>query len=167
MSPFENPWVRFSLSGTLILLFGVVDGVARRAAGRTPHPVPAPPWTHTVVFVSLTAFYALIGPTGGAFVEGLGNLAGIGAALAAMTLRLGTRRGAVRVRQPAAVARLLFYAALPAAVGTPWGWAVFTLPALVTSAWCAVREDRVLLERLGEEHRARMRGSHRWVPGVW
>jgi protein-S-isoprenylcysteine O-methyltransferase Ste14 len=164
---FENPWVRFSISGTLILIFGLVDAASRRARPASHSPVPVPAWIRTLIFVSLTAFYALIGPTGGALAGGLGNLLGILAAFGAMAVRHATRLGSARLRQPATAARLLFYAALPAAVGTPWGWLVFTVPALAASAWWAVREDRLLEARLGEDHRARMRGTHRWIPGVW
>ncbi len=164
----DNPWVRFSLSGTLILCFGVVDLLARRAGHtRVPAAVPAPAWTRTVVAVSLTAFYALIGPTGGSLAGGWGNALGVAGVLAALLARWRSRHGTARVRQPATAARVLFYAALPAALGVPWGWLVFTLPALATSAWCAMREDRVLLATLGEPHRARMAGTYRWVPGVW
>jgi hypothetical protein len=165
---FENALLRFALSGTLITLYAVADLLARRH-GRDPRPlrVRSPRWLHPVIFVSVTAFYVLIRPTGGALLDGWGNVAGIALALAACTVRWFTRRGGTRVRYPEVAARMLFYVALPLAVGVPWGWIVLTLPACVVSAWATVREDRIQAEIAGTSYRKRMALTARWVPRIW
>jgi hypothetical protein len=94
-------------------------------------------------------------------------MVGIVLALAAALLRWLTRAGVPAVRYPATASRALFYIALPLAVGVPLGWLVLTVPACLTSAWCTWREDRQRLITHGLQHRRRMRGSARWVPGVW
>ncbi len=167
-SLFDLPWVRFATSGTLIGLYALADWTARRFTRRDPGPpIHAPPWVHGCVVVSVLAFYALIGARGGSLAGGWGNGAGVAAALGAMALRVGLRDGTRRVRYPATAARLLFYAALPPAVGVTLGWAVLTLPAFALSAYCSLREDRLLASLLGETFRKRLATSYRWIPGIW
>jgi hypothetical protein len=155
---FERPLWRFATSGTLITLYLVADLVARRRprVWRTPH---GPRWVHLLVAVSVTAFYVLIGPTGGPLLGGLGNL--IGGALAALAIAL---RFSSRVRYPEMAGRTLLYIALPLATGVPLGWLVLSLPACVTSYVCARRADRMLHGDLGP---ARSLPPHRVIPGIW
>lgn len=163
---FDSALFRFALSGTLIGLYGLVDALARRGGIREAEHA-GPRWVHPAIFASITMFYLLIRPFGGPIAGGAGNLAGALLAIVAMGLRWRVRSGSARVRYPAAATRMLFYFALPLAVGVPLGWVVLTLPAWALSAWLAVREDRL---RLGAE-RAGARGtgvpSARWVPGIW
>lgn len=168
MIPFDQAIVRFATSGTLLLLYGVCEGVARRGGSRPDRPgVPPPRWLKPASFVAIGAFYLLIAPTGGAIAGGLGNLAGILLAVTATLLRLAVRNGVAGLRHPVVAVRLLFYAALPLAVGVPWGWLALTAPALIMSAHCSLREDRLLAERLGGPYRELMARTHRWVPGMW
>ena len=168
MIPFDQAIVRFATCGTLLLLYGLAETVARRGDPGPDRPgVPPPRWLKPASFVVIGAFYLLIAPTGGAIAGGLGNLAGLALAGAATVLRLAVRRGVEGVRHPVVAVRMLFYAALPLAVGVPWGWAVLTAPALVMSAHCSIREDRLLAERLGAPYRELMARTHRWVPGMW
>lgn len=164
---FDSALVRFGVSGTLIALYGVADALSRRRGGVSKHAESANPrWVHVVIFASITLYYALIQPFGGAVAGGFGNALGIALALLAMALRWGVRRGARAVRYPAMGTRMLFYFALPLAVGVPLGWLALTVPACGLSAWLAMREDR---RRLGEGDaaRAQLAGSARWIPGVW
>lgn len=151
--------LRYGLSGSLITLYLVADLLARRARGprRTPHP---PGWLHPLVFVSVTAFYLLIGPLGGALWGGTGNLAGIALVLAACVLRFS--RG---VRYPELGARGLLYVALPLAVGVPWGWLALSLPAGVASVLVTRRADRLLAESPGFD--PAMLPARRVLPGIW
>lgn len=165
---FDEPFVRFGVSGTLIGLYGLVEHAARRRSHdpmRTP--VGTPRALIVVVFACILGFYALIRPYGGPIAGGSGNLAGIALAFLAMALRLQLAGRAVRVRMPDVAARLAFYAVLPLAVGVPLGWLVLTLPAIATSVWACLREDRLQLERHGEAWRERMRATSRLLPGVW
>lgn len=165
---FEWDLFRFGTSGTLIGLYGAVDHAARRS-GSDPmrSRVKAPRWLAPIAFCSVLAFYLTIRPYGGAWAGGAGNLAGIALALAAMAMRWRTRRGIASLRQPDVAARVLFYAALPAAVGSALGWLVLTLPALAMSAWWCAREDALLLGVHGEAWQQRMKTSARWLPGIW
>jgi len=166
--PFDDALVRFATSGTLLLLYGVSELIARRHGSQADRPgVPPPRWLKPASMVAIGAFYLLIGPTGGAIAGGWGNLAGIAWAGGVTLLRLAVRRGIPGLRHPVVAVRLLFYAALPLAVGVPWGWGVLTAPALVMSAHCSLREDRLLAERLGAPYRELMTRTHRWVPGMW
>jgi hypothetical protein len=128
MLDFDNELLRFGTCGTLIALYGLADGIARRRERGAPAGA-RPRWVKVVIFVSLLGFYALIGPTGGPLLDGLGNAAGLALALLAMGLRLASGAGRGRDLAP----RLLFYLALPAAIGVPWGWLAFTLPAWAAS----------------------------------
>lgn len=160
---FETPLFRFGLSGTLIALYGVADMLARRSAGVSKHAEAASPrWVHPVIFASITAYYFLIRPLGGPIAGGSGNLLGIALALTAMALRWKMRRGSQAVRYPAMATRMLFYFALPLAVGVPYGWLALTLPACLLSGWLALREDR----RRFSVHPV-LQPAARWVPGVW
>lgn len=165
---FDSALFRFGVSGTLILFYSLADTFARRSAGVGRHAEHASPrWVHPAIFVSITAYYCLIKPFGGPIAGGLGNALGIALVFAAMALRWKVRRGAANVRYPATATRMLFYFALPLAVGVPLGWIALTLPACVLSAWLVVREDQ---RRVGEDEaraRAWMAASARWVPGVW
>lgn len=168
MSLFDDAIFRFGTSGTLLLCYGVAEGLARRGGSGADRPgVPPPRWLKLGSFVAITAFYLLIGPTGGALAGGWGNMAGIALAALAMVLRFAVRRGVASLRHPTVGVRMLFYAALPLAVGVPWGWLALTLPALVMSARCSVREDYILAERLGAPYAAVMARTHRWLPGMW
>ncbi|HKQ57060.1 MAG TPA: hypothetical protein VJY35_04260 [Candidatus Eisenbacteria bacterium] len=165
---FDQAMIRFATSGTLLLLYGIAETLARRGGTPSDRPgVPPPRWLKPASFVAITAFYLLIAPTGGALLGGWGNAVGVALAGAAMGLRFAVRRGVPSLRHPTVGVRMLFYAALPLAVGVPWGWLVLTAPALVMSAWCSVREDRVLADRLGAPYAELMSRTHRWVPGMW
>ena len=154
----ESAATRYSISGTLITLYMLAELLARRR--RPAHGVPPPRWVHPVVGASLTAFYLLIGPTGGALLGGGGNLAGLAFAFAACGLRF-----ARDVRYPEIAGRCLLYVALPLAAGTPWGLLALSLPACATSIACARRADRLL----AVEGRAAGPGlpAYRFVPGIW
>jgi protein-S-isoprenylcysteine O-methyltransferase Ste14 len=165
---FENDLIRFGTCGTLIALYGVVDRIARRSGGETLRSGVRPPRALAIiVFVSVLAFYLLIRPYGGALANGWGNWGGIALAMVAMLVRWTTRHGVHRVRQPDIAARMLFYAALPLAVGALGGWLVLTLPAIATSAWWCLREDRLLAAQLGDTWRERVATSAHWAPGLW
>jgi len=71
------------------------------------------------------------------------------------------------VRQPDVAARVLFYLALPLAVGDAWGWITLTLPAVVASAACCRREDRLLSARHGDAWSMRVAATAHWLPRVW
>jgi hypothetical protein len=158
MAFFDLALVRFGVSGTLILLYGIADHLARhRAPGA---PVPSPRWLKPLIFLSISAFYLLIGPTGGALLGGWGNLAGIGLVGVAAIYR-----HVAVVRYPGVAARGLFYAALPLAVGVPWGWIALTVPAWVASLVCCVRAEKVAGAASPAEAIANRR--FRLVPGVW
>ena len=168
MTVFDLAMVRFATCGTLLLCYGVVEALARRGGSGSDRPgVPPPLWLKPASLVAITAFYLLIAPAGSALAGGWGNLVGIALVGAAMVLRFAVRRGVASLRHPTVAVRMLFYAALPLAVGVPWGWPVLTLPALVMSAYCSVREDRILARRLGASYADLMSRTHRWVPGMW
>jgi len=165
---FDSSLVRFGITGTLISLYAAADHVARRAGGDPLRAGVRPPrWLAAVTFACVLAFYAGIQPQGGAWAGGVANLAGIALAGFAMVLRWRARRPLARLRQPDVAARMLFYAALPLAVGVASGWLTLSLPAIALSAWWCRREDALLVGRHGEAWRARMASSARWVPGVW
>ncbi|MEO5619252.1 MAG: hypothetical protein ABIS67_15895 [Candidatus Eisenbacteria bacterium] len=155
----DNPIFRFSLSGTLILIYMLADQWVRRRRPRRAR-LKAPRWMHPLIFVSLTAYYALIGPTGGPLAGGLGNLAGVLLAVAAMTLRC-----AAPVRYPDLSARSLFYIALPIAVGVPWGLIALSLPACAASVYACQRAERLAAAGGGEPAIGQPR--FRMVPGIW
>ena len=164
---FDEPLVRFSTSGTLLLIYGLAEWRLRRAGYGHDRGVKPPGFLKIGIFVALTAFYALIGPTGGPIAGGWGNLAGIALALGAVGLRIAVRNGVAGLRHPVIAARLVFYSALPLAVGVPWGFLVFSLPAWVLWALCTRREDAILAERLGEPYRELMARTDRLIPRVW
>lgn len=164
---FESPVNRFIVSGSLITLYLAADVAARRSrsAGRAPEFVAPPPprWLHPLVVVAVCAYYALIGPTGGSLAGGWVNLGGV-----ALTTAAGALRFSRAVRFPALGARGLLYLALPAAVGTPWGWLVLSLPACAASVIvcrCADRAPHAL------DAAAPVAGAdlprYRLVPGIW
>lgn len=164
---FDNALVRFGISGTLIALYGVADSLARRRGEVSRHAEsPSPRWVHVAIFVSITLYYLLIKPFGGALAGGWGNALGIALVFAAMAIRWQVRRGVPAVRYPAMATRMLFYFALPLAVGVPLGWLALTAPACGVSAWLAMREDRRRLGE-GEAARAELAATARWIPGVW
>jgi hypothetical protein len=131
---FESDLVRFGTCGTLIALYGIANGFARRREALLhPDRAKLPLWLKLCFTASVLGFYLLIGPTGGPLLGGAGNVAGVALAVAAMAARV---RGVGRSRWGLphdAAARMMFYFALPAAVGTPWGWLALTLPACAAS----------------------------------
>lgn len=168
MLQFDAPMVRFGTSGTLILLYTLVDHASRRFGADPLRTRPkSPRWLGALVLVSITAFYLCIKPTGGALLGGTGNVAGILLCCAAMAARWAARRPLQHVRMPDVAARMAFYAALPLAVGTPLGWLLLSLPATLASAAVCAREDRLLLQNIGADYRERMGSSARWIPGVF
>ncbi|MBK7368948.1 MAG: hypothetical protein IPJ04_13885 [Candidatus Eisenbacteria bacterium] len=165
---FENDLFRFGTSGTLIALYGAVDHAARRAGGDPLRARVKPPrWLGAVIFTSVLVFYLTIRPSGGPWAGGLGNFAGIALAALAMAFRWATRGGIAALRQPEVASRMLFYVALPMAVGSAPGALALTLPAVIASAWCSRREDALLLAEHGTPWARRMATSARWVPGIW
>ena len=164
----EQPILRFAITGTLIMFYSATDHLSR-LAGRDPlrARVRQPRWVAPVIILFVLVFYSTIRPLGGPILHGWGNLAGILLAFAAMTLRWLHRSGAPNVRQPDVAARMLFYVALPFAAGVPSGLLTLTFPAAITSAWCCVREDRILSAELGDRWQQRMASTKRWVPGLW
>ena len=168
MSLFDEALWRFATSGTLLFFYGLAEHFARRGGSGADRPgVPPPAWLKPASLAAITGFYLLIGPTGSALADGWGNIAGIALAVMAMVLRFAVRRGVPSLRHPTVAVRMVFYTTLPLAVGVPWGWLALSAPALVMSAWCSVREDRILSERLGPAYAERMSRTHRWVPGMW
>jgi len=168
MTMFDDSLVRFGTSGTLILFYSLADHAARRVA---VDPLRArlrrPRWLAWLVLASITAYYLCIGPMGGSIANGYGNLLGIALCFFAMLLRWAMRFGHRRVRMPEVAARMMFYAALPLAVGVPMGWLALSVPAIASTAAVCVREDRLLLEELGETYAERMGSSARWIPGIF
>jgi protein-S-isoprenylcysteine O-methyltransferase Ste14 len=168
MPLFDQAMIRFGTSGTLLLLYGLTEALARSDGAGSDRPgIPPPRWLKPASLVAISAFYLLIAPAGSALAGGWGNLSGIALAALAIGLRLAVRRGVPSLRHPTVGVRMVFYAALPLAVGVPWGWLVLTGPALVMSAYCTVREDRLLCQRLGPAYVEVMARTHRWVPGMW
>ena len=160
---FDIALVRFGVSGTLIALYGAADALARRRAGVSRHAESVTPrWVHLAIFASITLYYVLIQPFGGALLAGWGNVAGIALVGVAMALRWTVRHGTRRLRYPAMATRMLFYFALPLAVGVPLGWLALTLPACALSAALALAEDRRRIAA-GTFPAA----TARWIPGVW
>ena len=139
---FDSLWWRYAWSGTLISLYGVVSWRASRLAPPGDPPVvPLPRAHHLVSLGSILVFYELIRHTGGSLWGGWGNIAGVLMVVAAAGYRWAVRRGQPGVRYPGTVARVLFDAALPLAVGTPWGWLALTAPAAVMAVWGFRREQ--------------------------
>ena len=168
MSIFDQSLVRFATSGTLILIYSVIDHAARRFGTQPPRArMQHPRWLATVFFASVTAFYLCIKPLGGALAGGYGNILGIALCVAAMWLRWQARVGVTSVRMPEVGARMAFYIALPLAVGVPMGWLALSAPAIVATAIVCKREDERLLAEFGEPYAARMAYSARWFPGVF
>lgn len=155
---FENSMVRFGVSGTLLFLYGLVDHAARRRAPQKPK-APSPRWVRPLIFVSITAYYLLIGPLGGPLLGGAGNLAGLALVLVAMGLRL-----AGPVRHPDLGGRAFFYVGLPIAVGVPWGLLALSLPAVAASLYVCHRADRL---QAAEPAPALAVARYRMVPGIW
>lgn len=165
---FEEPLVRFGLTGTLISVYGTVDLLARRQGGEPLRAtVKRPRWMGPLIFASVLLFYLTIRPQGGAWLDGWGNLAGVALALAAAGMRWLTRFGALSVRQPEVAARMLLYVSLPMSVGVASGALTLTLPAVAVSAWWCVREDRLLTEKHGQLWRERIAATAHWLPRVW
>jgi protein-S-isoprenylcysteine O-methyltransferase Ste14 len=152
---FEHAIVRFITSGTLITLYAAAEVIARRHR-RTAAAAPSARWLRPLHVVSVLAFYALIGPTGGALLGGHGNLAGIGLAAVALALRLGPW-----VRYPELAGQTLFHIGLPIAVGVPWGLLIVSAPALATSWVLCRRAERARGDA------AVARPAYRLIPGIW
>jgi len=144
---FESPWWRFAWSGTLISLYGIVSWRARRHAPADDPPYAPVPWPlHLVNFSALLVFYSLIKTTGGEIWGGWGNALGVIAVLGVAAFRWAVRRGAPGLRYPATIGRVLFDAALPLAVGTPWGWLALTAPAALVALACARRRGAAAVQ---------------------
>src|SRR5262245_61652902 len=134
---FDQRWVRFALSGTLILAFSIVDRLAsqnRPARSR----LATPRWMKPLIFISIGVYYVLIGPAGVALLGGAGNVVGLLLCAMSFVMRL-----APTVRYPELGSRSLFYIGLPVAVGVLWGLAVLSLPAIAASVLCSMRADRL------------------------
>ena len=160
---FETPANRFIVSGSLITLYLIADVAARRRRGRVAPALPRPPrWLHPLVIVAVCAYYALIGPTGGALAGGRLNLVGIALAMIAGALRFSRL-----VRFPALGARGLLYLALPAAAGTPWGWLALSLPAWIASVIVCRRAERSAAESGFAAVAPAGLPRYRMVPGIW
>jgi protein-S-isoprenylcysteine O-methyltransferase Ste14 len=158
---FDAAWARFSLCGTLITAFWVADALARRGRARAAGP-PSPRWVRPLIVISVAGFYALIGPTGGALAGGAGNL--IGVALAGLAC---VARQRPTVRHPDLGARILFYVALPLAVGTPWGLLALSLPACAASIYLCVRAERSATTAPGHPAQPGPPPRYRLFEGVW
>ena len=159
---FESATNRFIVSGSLITLYLIADVAARRRERVPSIASRAPRWLHPLVIVAVCAYYALIGPTGGSLAGGRLNLAGLVLAAAAGALRFSRV-----VRFPALGARGLLYLALPAAVGTPWGWLVLTLPAGIASVIVCRRAERAAAESGFAAVAPANLPRYRMVPGIW
>lgn len=128
-SLFESATWRFVMSGTLITCYAIADILATRRARGTP-AAAVPRGLRVFVGVAMLGYYALIGPTGGALLGGIGNLVGIGVVLGAIVLRWsGT------LRYPGVAGKALCCAGLPIAVGVPWGILVLSLPTLAAAMY--------------------------------
>src|SRR5262245_25231324 len=100
---FDQRWVRFALSGTLILVFSIVNRLATRHGPARSRPA-TPSWMKPLMFLSIGVYYVLIGPAGGALLGGAGNVAGLVLCVVSFTMRL-----APTVRYPELGSRSLFY----------------------------------------------------------
>ena len=87
-----------------------------------------PLWSHLLGFASVVVFYGLIGSDGGPRLGGRVNEIGIALCVLSMALRLAARAGRGPVRYPEITTRLLFFAALPLAVGSFRSWLGLTVP---------------------------------------
>jgi hypothetical protein len=154
---FEDAMWRFGTSGTLLLFNGIADHVARRRE-HGHAKVAKPRWMRWLMFTSITAFYLLIGPTGGPLLGGLGNWAGVALAGLAMALRLGRL-----VAYPAIAGPALFYCALPIAVGVPWGLLALSAPVVAASIYRIRQADQRGRRALDPPADRRFR----MLPGVW
>ena len=133
---FDNLWWRYACSGTLISIYGIVSWRAGRHAPReNPALVPLPRASHLVSVVSILVFYELIRHTGGSLWGGWGNLVGVLLVFLTAAFRWRMRRGHPGLRYPGTIGRVVFDAALPLAVGTPWGWLALTAPAALLGIW--------------------------------
>ena len=126
-------WVRFLVASALLAGYGVAELLARVSAWRDRPPrVRRPLWSHLLGFVSMLGFYGLIGTDGRAVLAGHGNSIGVALAVLAMVLRFTWRRGGP-LPEPDLVARMLLFAALPLAVGSPRSVIALTVPQLVVA----------------------------------
>lgn len=157
----EQSWVRFALSGTLILCFSIADHLAHRGERVRPR-MPRPWWVGPLVLVSIGAFYLLIKPTGGPLLGGAGNLVGIAVCGLACFMRT-----VPTVRYPDLAARGLFYLGLPVAVGVPLGLLVLSVPACVASVVCAQRAERWRLGLAATAAGPSPDPRYRLVRGIW
>jgi hypothetical protein len=155
---FEQSMIRFALSGTLILLLGLSDHVARRRSVEQPKR-PSPRWVKPLIFVWLGAYYLLIGPTGGSLLGGVANVIGIGLCMVSFAVRL-----LGGVRYPDLASRNLFYVALPIAVGVPWGLLALSLPACLASFYCCRLAEQERLTRAIEPGAG---PRFRMLHGIW
>jgi len=157
---FALPAHRFIAAGSLLTVYLAFDLAARALGRRTISPHP-PRWVHPLVFVSVGAFYALIGPAGRPLAGGVGNLAG-----AALVLVAGALRFHRDLRFPELAGRGLLYLALPLAVGVPWGWLVLSVPACAASVYVCHRAERLAESGLPARS-AGPAARYRMVPGIW
>jgi len=150
---FGSATIRFATAGSLITAYLIADRLAARPRARAR--APSPKGVGVIIALSLTGFYALIGPAGGALWSGGGNVLGL--VLAGTSVSVRVRRV---VRYPNFAGRALLYLALPLATGVPWGLLVLSVPAWITSTWCCLHQERWTAPD-PEAPRYRL------VPGIW
>ena len=71
------------------------------------------------------------------------------------------------IRHPGYLAFLLFYTGLPLVLGSWFGLAVLTLPAVAAFVALVIVEDRKLEEALGSDYTQYKARTARLVPGLW
>lgn len=119
-------WVRVLAASLLLAGWGFAEGIGSLLGSRRARSGRRPRWSHFLGFASLAVFYALIARQGGALWEGFGNQVGWITCGLAMALRLGARL--LPLRHPGVVLRIVFFAALPLAVGAPRAWFALSVP---------------------------------------
>jgi hypothetical protein len=168
---FEHAWVRFMAMGLLLSAWELGNLFAwlasRNSRTFAPPMPPTPRWEHFVRFAAITMVYVLLGREGGPMLGALANQIGLAVALLAVVIRIATRHGSTLLRYPQLAARLLFFAALPAALGAPHAWLVLTLPMAIVAVTAARRADAMLVASPDPAALTRLAIPYRFVPGVW
>jgi len=157
--------------GLLLSAWELGDLFARLASRKSRRLAPPMPpsarWEHFVRFAAITMVYVLLSREGGAMLGDVVNLIGLTVALLAVVIRIATRHGSTVLRYPHLAARLLFFAALPAALGAPHAWLVLTLPMVIVAVTVARRADAMLAASSDPAALSRLAIPYRLVPGVW